>query len=137
VNEENLREICGRSCAAAGRSKARNQATKRQVESLRGDVYLGDAARGYSCLQPGTRTLLTEIDVPDPDYALSPGIYCTVELKIPHKTPSPIVPSEAITFNRAGLGVAVVENGSARIHSVTVVRDIGTSVEFLIGVPSC
>ncbi len=44
-------------------------------------------------------------------------IYCTVELKIPHKTPSLIVPSEAITFNRAGLGVAVVENGSARIHS--------------------
>jgi hypothetical protein len=29
VNEENLREICGRSCAAARRSKARNQATKR------------------------------------------------------------------------------------------------------------
>jgi hypothetical protein len=83
VNEENLREICGGSCAAERRSKARNQATKRRVESLRGDVCLGDAAR----LQPGTRTLLTEIDVPDPDYALSPGVYCTVELKIPHKTP--------------------------------------------------
>jgi hypothetical protein len=46
-------------------------------------------------LQPGTRTLLTEIDLPNPDNALSPGLYCNVELKIPRKTPSLILPSEA------------------------------------------
>jgi multidrug efflux pump subunit AcrA (membrane-fusion protein) len=63
-----------------------------------------------------TRTLLTEIDVPNPDHALSPGVYCTVELKIPRKTPSLIVPSEAIVFNRDGLNVVVVENGVAHVH---------------------
>jgi multidrug efflux pump subunit AcrA (membrane-fusion protein) len=85
-------------------------------------------------LQPGTRTLLTEIDVPNSDHALTPGVYCNVELKIPRKTPSLVVPSEAIVFNRDGLSVAVVEDGIARIHKVTVVRDFGTTVEVSAGV---
>ena len=72
--------------------------------------------------------------MPNPDHALTPGVYCTVELKIPRKTPSLIVPSEAIIFNRDGLSVAVVEDGVARIHQVTVVRDFGTTVEVSAGV---
>jgi multidrug efflux pump subunit AcrA (membrane-fusion protein) len=60
---------------------------------------------------------------------LSAGIYCTVELKIPRKTPSLIVPSEAIVFNRDGLSVAVVEDGIARIRPVTVARDFDKTVK--------
>ena len=59
-------------------------------------------------LQPGTRTLLTEIDVPNPDHALSPGMYCQLELKIPRTAPSLIVPSEAVIFDGNGLSVAAV-----------------------------
>ena len=44
-----------------------------------------------------------------------------------------IVP-KAIIFNRDGLNVAVVENGVAHIHHVTVVRDLGTVVEVSAGV---
>ena len=57
-----------------------------------------------------------------------------MELKIPRKIPSLIVPSEAIIFNRDGLSVAVVEDGVARVHPVNVVRDFGTSVEVNDGV---
>jgi len=96
--------------------------------------FPGRVTRIANALQPGSRTLLTEIDVPNPDYVLSPGVYCTVELKIPRKTPSLIVPAEAIVFNRDGLNVAVVENGVAHIHHVTVVRDLGTAVEVSAGV---
>jgi RND family efflux transporter MFP subunit len=96
--------------------------------------FPGTVARIADALQPGTRTLLTEIDVPNPDHVLSPGVYCTVELKIPRKTPSLIVPSQAIVFNGDGLSVAVVEGGVARIRSVTVVRDFGKSVEVSTGV---
>jgi RND family efflux transporter MFP subunit len=105
-----------------------------RVPELPGRDFPGTVARIADALQPGTRTLLTEIDVPNPDHALSPGIYCTVELKIPRKTPSLIVPSEAIIFNREGLSVAVVEDGMARIRPITVVRDFGTSVEVSAGV---
>src|ERR1700723_1279118 len=96
--------------------------------------FPGTVTRLADALQPGTRTLLTEIDVPNPDHVLTPGVYCMVELKIPRKSPSLIVPSEAIVFNGDGLSVAVVEGGVARIRSVTVVRDFGKSVEVSTGV---
>ena len=96
--------------------------------------FPGKVTRIGDALQPGTRTLLTEIDLPNPDHALSPGIFCTVELKIPRKTPSLMVPSEAIVFNRDGLNVVVVEDGVAHIRHVNVVRDFGTTVEVNSGV---
>jgi RND family efflux transporter MFP subunit len=97
-------------------------------------TFPGKVTRIADALQPGTRTLLTEIDVPNGDGALSAGIYCTVELHIPRKTPSLLVPAEAIIFNRDGLQVALVEDGVARIRKVSVARDLGTAVEVLDGV---
>jgi RND family efflux transporter MFP subunit len=105
-----------------------------RVPEIPGRDFLGTVTRIADALAPGTRTLLTEIDVPNPDRALSPGLYCNVELKIPRKTPSLIVPSDAVVFNSAGLTVAVVENGVARFHKITVARDFGTTVEVTAGV---
>ena len=105
-----------------------------RVPEIPGRDFAGSVARIADALQPGTRTLLTEIDVPNPDHTLSPGMYCRVELKIPRKAQSLIVPSEAIIFNRNGLSVAVVENDTARIRPITAVRDFGTSLEVSTGV---
>lgn len=105
-----------------------------RVPEMPGRDFPGKVARVADALSPGTRTLLTEIDVPNPDRALSPGMYCKVELKIPRKTPSLIVPSEAVIFNRNGLSVAVFEDGVAHLRNITTVRDLGTSVEVNAGV---
>jgi RND family efflux transporter MFP subunit len=105
-----------------------------RVPEMPGREFTGTVARIADALQPGSRTLLTEIDVPNTEHALSAGLYCRVELRIPRKTPSMIVPSEAIIFNRDGLSVAVVENGVVHIRSITSVRDFGTSVEVSAGV---
>jgi RND family efflux transporter MFP subunit len=91
--------------------------------------FPGKVTRIASALQPGSRTLLTEIDVPNPDGALSPGIYCTVELHIPRKTPSFVVPADAVVFDQDGLHVAVVENGTVHMHKISIARDFGTEVE--------
>src|SRR5271157_1482636 len=96
--------------------------------------FPGKVTRIADALQSGTRTLLTEIDIPNPDDALPPGVYCTVELKIPRETPSLIVPAGAIVFNSNGLNVWVVEDGVADVHTVTVARDFGTTVEVSAGV---
>jgi RND family efflux transporter MFP subunit len=104
------------------------------VPELPGRRFPGTVTRIADALQPGTRTLLTEIDVPNPDHTLTPGLYCTVELQIPRKTPSLVVPSDAIIFNQDGLSVAVVENGVAHIRRITEVRDLGTSVEVSDGI---
>ncbi len=105
-----------------------------RVPEMPGRSFPGKVTRIADALAPGTRTLLTEVDVPNPDGALSPGIYCTVVFEIPRKTPALIVPGSAIIFNRHGLQVAVVENGVAHIRKVTVVRDFGTEVEASNGV---
>ena len=105
-----------------------------RVPELPNRQFLGKVTRTADALQSGTRTLLTEIDLPNPDGALSAGIYCTVELKIPRKAPSFVVPAEAIIFNRDGLQVAVVNNGRVEVHKVSVTRDMGTLVEVGAGV---
>jgi RND family efflux transporter MFP subunit len=105
-----------------------------RVPELPGREFPGTVTRIADALQPGTRTLLTEVDVPNPDHALPAGVYCNVELKIPRKTPSLIVPAAAIVFNADGLSVMVVEDGVARVRRVTESRDFGTTVELSAGV---
>ena len=91
-------------------------------------TFRGTVTRIADAIQPGSRTLLTEIDIPNPDGALKPGIYCTIELHIPRKTPSFTVSADAIIFNQAGLQVAVVEGGVVHLRKVGVVRDLGRQV---------
>jgi RND family efflux transporter MFP subunit len=105
-----------------------------RVPEMPGRDFPGQVTRIADALQPGTRTLLTEIDVPNPDHALSPGMYCRVELKIRRKTSSLIVPSEAVIFNRDGLSVAIVDDGVVHLRKITSVRDFGTTVEVSAGV---
>jgi RND family efflux transporter MFP subunit len=97
-------------------------------------TFPGKVARIADALQPGTRTLLTEVDIPNPDGTLTAGVYCTIELHIPRKTPSLVVPADAIIFNGDGSQVAVIENGTAHIRKVSVTRDLGTQVEVNDGV---
>ncbi len=96
--------------------------------------FLGKVTRIANALQPGTRTLLTEIDVPNPDGVLTPGTYCTVELRVPRRTRSFIVPANAVIFNQYGLHVAAVQNDAVHMQKITIARDFGREVEVLTGV---
>jgi RND family efflux transporter MFP subunit len=97
-------------------------------------TFPGTVTRIADALQPGSRTLLTEVDIPNPDGALTPGMYCTVDLHIPNKAPSVTVSADAMIFNENGLQVAEIENGQVRLHKVTVARDLGRQVEISSGV---
>ncbi len=97
-------------------------------------TFPGKVTRIADALQPGTRTLLTEVDIPNPDGALTPGTYCTIELRIPRKTPSILVPADAIIFNAEGPQVATVEDGVVHIRKVSVARDLGKEIEVRDGV---
>jgi RND family efflux transporter MFP subunit len=97
-------------------------------------TFPGKVTRIADALQQGTRTLLAEIDVPNPDGALTPGIYCTVELHIPRKATSLLIPANSIIFNRDGVQVGVVEDGVVHLRKISVARDLGTQVEVRDGV---
>jgi RND family efflux transporter MFP subunit len=105
-----------------------------RVPNMPNLTFHGKVTRIADALQPGTRTLLTEVDVPNPEGTLTPGIYCTVELQIPRTSPALIVPASAIIFNQNGMQVAVVENGVARLHTIAITTDFGTEVEVSEGV---
>lgn len=104
------------------------------VAEIPGRTFPGRVTRIADALQPGTRTLLTEVDIPNPDGVLTPGMYCTIELHIPRKTPSLLVPADALIFNSGGLQVAVIEDGVARIQKISVARDLGKEIEVRDGV---
>jgi len=104
------------------------------VAEIPGHPFPGRVTRIADALDPATRTLLTEIDVPNADGELSPGMYSTVELRIPRKTPSLIVPDAAVVFDAQGIYVFVVENGVVCQHKITEIRDLGTGMEVSEGV---
>jgi RND family efflux transporter MFP subunit len=105
-----------------------------RVPTMPNLTFHGTVTRIANALQPGTRTLLTEIDIPNPDGALQPGVYCTVELEIPRKSPALIVPASAIIFNQNGMQVAVVEDGVAHLRKIAITTDYGTEVQVSEGV---
>lgn len=105
-----------------------------RVPEIPGRTFAGKVTRTATALQPGSRTLLTEIDVPNPDGLLSPGIYCTVELSVPRRTPSMMIPSDALVFDQNGLHVVVVRSGTVHFQQVSISRDFGTTVEVRDGV---
>jgi RND family efflux transporter MFP subunit len=105
-----------------------------RVPEIPNRTFHGKVTRIANALQPGTRTLLTEVDISNPDGALQPGVYCTVELKIPRQSPALIVPASAIIFNQNGMRVAVVEDGVVRLRNIAITTDNGTEVELSGGV---
>lgn len=105
-----------------------------RVPEIPDHPFPGKVTRIADALDPSTRTLLTEIDVPNLGGELTPGMYCSVELDVPRKTPSLLVPDPAIVFDAQGVYVFVVENGIAHQRKITEIRDLGTEVEVSAGV---
>ncbi|HVS36198.1 MAG TPA: efflux RND transporter periplasmic adaptor subunit [Gemmataceae bacterium] len=96
--------------------------------------YSGRVTRTANSLDPNTRTLLTEVDVPNPDGALLPGMYLQVNFNFPRLAPTVMVPSAAITFRADGAWVGVLdERNAVHYQKVQTGRDFGTEMEVLDG----
>lgn len=107
---------------------------KVHVPELPDRVFEGRVARNSNALAQGSRTMQSEVDVPNPDGLLRPGLYVTVDIGIPRTAPGVVVPAEAILFNGEGLRVAVVRaDNTVQMRDVTIYRDFGKSVELRTG----
>lgn len=104
------------------------------VPEMPGRVFKAQVARNAVALQAASRSMLTEVDVPNPDGAIRPGLFVNVTFSIPRQAPAIVVPDEALVFNADGLRVATVEpDDTVRFRKVTVYRDFGTSAELRDG----
>jgi membrane fusion protein, multidrug efflux system len=74
-----------------------------------------------------------EVDVPNPDGALMPGMYGQVHLHCKHVAPTVILPTSAISFGSDGPTVAVLDGEHVRLRRVALGRDFGPEVEIITG----
>ncbi len=97
-------------------------------------IFKGRVARSAVALQAASRSMLTEVDVPNQDGVLRPGLFVNVTFAIPRQAPAVVVPDEALVFNAGGLQVATVDaEGKAHFQKVSIYRDFGTSAELRDG----
>jgi len=105
------------------------------VRELPGRVFQGTVARTAGAIDATSRTLLTEVHVPNPDGLLLSGSYATVRFKVQRPNPSLIVPQSALLIDAKGVRVALVDaDGTLHYRSVQIGRDFGNDVEVLSGV---
>ena len=99
-----------------------------------GRVFKGTVTRTAGAIDPASRTLLTEVQVPNRDGALLSGSYVTVHFKIQRSEPPLLIPGPALLAGSQGTRVAVVgSDDTLHYRPVTVGRDYGDRVEILSG----
>ncbi len=104
------------------------------VPEMPGHVFKARVARSAVALQAASRSMLTEVDVANPDGTLRPGLFVDVVFSIPRQAPAVEVPDEALVFNAQGLQVATVTpDDTIKFRKVSVYRDFGTSAELRDG----
>jgi len=97
-------------------------------------TFSGKVLRTSGAFDPATRTLLTEIEVPNQDGALLPGIHVDVEFASPQADPPLVIPATAVLIRGNGIHVALVDDTQTiRMQKVLLGRDFGKSMEILGG----
>ena len=97
--------------------------------------FRGTVARTAEAIDPATRTLLTEVDVPNKDGRLLRGSFGEVHFSPKNNAEKVTVPVNAMLFRREGAQLAVVgADNKVQLRSITIGRDYGTTLEVLGGV---
>ncbi len=105
------------------------------VRELPNRVFQGTVARTAGAIDATSRTLLTEVHVPNKEGLLLSGSYATVKFKVHRPDPSLVVPQNALLIDASGVRVAVVNaDGTLHYRPVQIGRDFGNDVEVLSGV---
>lgn len=105
-----------------------------RVPELIGQRFTGSVVRTADAIDPATRTLNTEIDVPNPKGRLLPGSYAQVHFALKEQVQRLTVPANALLFRAEGTRAAVVgPESKVQLRPVVIGRDFGNTVEILSG----
>lgn len=104
------------------------------IRELPQTTFSGRVVRTTSALDPGSRTLLTEVQIPNSDYQLLPGMYATVSFGVQSPDPAVRIPATALIIRADGPQVAVV-TGNQKVHyqKVVIGRDYGNQLDIISG----
>jgi RND family efflux transporter MFP subunit len=99
-----------------------------------GQRFEGQVVRSADAIDLATRTLNTEVDMPNKNGQLLPGGYAQVHLQVKVTGERLQVPVNALLFRSEGLRVVVVDDQhKTRLQALTIGRDYGTTLEVLQG----
>ena len=110
------------------------EAAKIAVRNFRGRAFAGRVTRTAGALDPASRTLRTEVSVPNASGELLAGMYVEVSLDVAVTHQVIRLPSTAIIADARGVHVAVVD-GSGKVHLVPVTTglDNGNTIDVVAG----
>jgi RND family efflux transporter MFP subunit len=107
--------------------------TRVQVDAYPGETFTGRIARVSPVLDPATRTAPIEVEIPNPDARLKPGMYARVGITMDTKKDTLVIPSDAMADLGGRRGVFQVLNGSAVFRTVQVGTEQQDMVEIVGG----
>lgn len=96
-------------------------------------AFRGTVTRTAAALDATTRTLLTEVRIPNEDHALLAGMYAQLTLQLARSAAPLFVPATALVVNADGTRMAVVENSQIRWRAVQIDSDQGDRVAVATG----
>ena len=104
-----------------------------RVESLGGKSFTGIIARTTDRVEEQTRTMTTEIEVPNPSLELVPGMYATVVLKVDRRPDALAIPTEAVSAGQKSSVFVVNDQNQVEERPVTLGLETPSSYEVLTG----
>ncbi len=106
-----------------------------RVSEFRGREFPGTIVRTAEALDPSSRTLLTEIHIPNGQHELRPGMFASVKFSLARTSSAVVAPASVFVFRSDGPHIAIV-TAAGRVHFASVVpgRDYGATMEVVSGV---
>jgi membrane fusion protein, multidrug efflux system len=105
------------------------------LQEFPGQKFLATVARTAEAIDPSTRTLYTEVDVPNKDGRLLPGSFGEVHFAVGSGVNKVTIPVNTMLFRAEGAQVAVVgPDGKVHLRPINIGRDYGTTLEVLDGI---
>ena len=99
-----------------------------------GHKFAGAVTRTASALDPSSRTLLAEVQLPNEDGSLLPGMYAQVRFSVPRPHATLTIPGDTLVVRSDGPQVAVVDSqGQVHWARIQLGRDFGDRLEVLSG----
>jgi HlyD family secretion protein len=106
-----------------------------EVDAYPGEKFNGRIARVSPVLDPATRTASMEVEVPNPQYRLKPGMYANVNLEIEGRENVLVVPKISLVDSEGKRGVYLpTDDGKAMFRQVTIGIEDSDRAEILEGV---
>ncbi|MBV9674396.1 MAG: efflux RND transporter periplasmic adaptor subunit [Verrucomicrobia bacterium] len=103
-------------------------------ETFPGRKFTAEVVHTAGAIDISTRTLLTELEIPNKTEELFPGAYAQVHFQTQGSSAALLVPANTLLFRSEGAAVGVVgPEGKVQIRKIKIGRDLGTQLEIVEG----